>query len=175
MNRILPEQLLPEQLLDTVEVRENATVAHRDIAAHKMLEAECHLFARYLVQQAPTAYVLRKYCEAHEKELMFRTHKIGSFDRWLLRLARGSVFGTKLVDTYAALFARSAVVRRKIILLLAILESCAPTATYFEAPESAQRLALLLKLGWRALVFCLVLGCAVVILLPLQLLLSNTE
>lgn len=170
MNRVLPEQLL-----DVVEARENEPVIHRDVAAHKLLEVECVTFARYLVQQRPTAYVLRKYCEAHEKEFMFRTHQIGAFDRWLLTLARGGLFGTKMVDTYAALFARSALVRRKIILLLAILESSAPTATYFEAPESTQLLTLVLKLGWRGLVFCLVLGCAVVLLLPLQLILSNAD
>jgi hypothetical protein len=170
MNRVLPEQLL-----DVVEIRETATVAHRDEVAQSILETECHTFARYLVQQAPTAYVLRKYCEAHEKELLFRTHKISAFERWLLRLARKGVLGTKLADTYAALFARSALMRRKIILLLAILESCAPSATYFEAPESTQRVILLLKLCWRGIVFCLMLGCAVILLLPLQLCLADAN
>lgn len=158
------------------EIREVQSTVHANCVYQtqsRVLAAECHTFAQYLVQQPPNSYVVAKYCDAHEKAVLFQSHQLGAFDRVLVTLARLHPLATRFADSYAAVFCRSAVVRRKMILLLAILESCAPTYSYFEAPESRQRVLLCSRLVARGLVFGLLLVTATLLLLPLQLLFTK--
>ncbi|MCG3160271.1 MAG: hypothetical protein JMDDDDMK_01340 [Acidobacteria bacterium] len=59
--------------------------------------------------------------------------------------------------------------RRKWILLLAILESCAPTHKYFDGPDAGGKTRLAARLLWQGLVFILAFGLSVVLLMPAHL------
>ena len=95
------------------------------------LDRECVTFARYLTGQTPGPYVTEKYRDAHLRHDVLRA-ETSTIERTLLRVARATGPGAWLVDAYTAIFLRKAPVRKKWVLLVAILESCAPTAEYFE-------------------------------------------
>lgn len=91
------------------------------------LERECRLFSKYLIELWPSEYVLKKYQEAHQLGHPSLGRPIQLFDDILIWLARRHTFVLRLADTYAGLFYKDALLRRKLVLLLAILE-CSPGA-----------------------------------------------
>ena len=98
------------------------------------LVRECALLSMYLVGQPPGEYVTRKYVEAHRKLQPRLGGEAGSDP--VLALARRGAFATGLVDAYTRVFRSDSIFRRKLILLVAILECAPSTAAAFEAPPS---------------------------------------
>jgi hypothetical protein len=96
------------------------------------LVLECATFTRHLVGSAPTHYVTRKYEEAHSR--LPALSPATPFDTWLVRLARGGPWRTRLADAYAAVFAPTSAVRQKLVLLLAILETTPPFCERMDQP-----------------------------------------
>ena len=88
------------------------------------LEAECRVFTRFIARAEPTPYVAQKYVDAHRTIPGFAAGD--RFDGWLLAAARSSPRVTRLADAYARVFAPGNALRKKLVLLLAILESSAP-------------------------------------------------
>ena len=80
-----------------------------------------------------------------------------------------SPWTTRLVDVYDRVFRKSSLVRKKLILILAILESCAPTHQYLDAVDSATVMRLCLSALYRCSTFVLMLLLAIVVIVPLQL------
>lgn len=85
------------------------------------LERECEVFTRLLTGQTPTEYVIRKYVDGHRARPDLAA--VAGFERVLLgHAARGPVMA-RLADAYARrLFPRGSL-RKKLVLLLAILET----------------------------------------------------
>lgn len=102
------------------------------------LERECQLFSEYLIDLRPSAYVLSKYQEAHQFGHPPVGRPIQRFDNIVLWLALRNAFILRLADTYASFFYKEALLRRKLVLLLAILE-CAPGA--FDRLDRPERLS----------------------------------
>lgn len=138
------------------------------------LDRECTRFARYLTAQHPGPYVLAKYRDAHTRSDGVRAGTEQRFERLLVAVASGHSLGAWLVDAYSAMFHRGALVRRKWVLLLAILETCAPTADYFDEPRDTARPALLGRLAVHGLGFALALLVSVVLFTPLRLVLGGS-
>ena len=132
------------------------------------LDREGARFVRYLTAQAPTAYVVAKYLEAHAHSEALRRDGRCRFERLLLAVAGAHALGARLVDAYTAIFLKTALVRRKWVLLLAILETCAPTAEYFDEPHDTGRAAVLARLGWQGAMFALTLLLSVLVFTPLR-------
>jgi len=101
------------------------------------LERECDTFCRALIGRASPEPVRAAYVRAHEAGVILRDapEQPTRFDEWLVRFARGGSSRTRLADSYAVLFARSTLLRRKLVLLLAILESTAPSARWVDTPD----------------------------------------
>ncbi len=133
------------------------------------LEHECTVFTYYLIQQDPSDYVLSKYRQAHSIADFACTSETRPFERLLLHVSATHPLLTKLVDAYTAIFLRSSIVRRKWILLLAILESCSPTSRCFDSPESSSKKVLFMGMMGKGVVFLFFLGLSIVLLLPLHL------
>lgn len=85
------------------------------------LERECRVFTRYLAGVAPPPEATRKYVEAHRVTRAF-THG-PSFERFLVAVARLTPPLTMLADGHARLVAPRSLLRKKLVLVLAILES----------------------------------------------------
>jgi hypothetical protein len=90
------------------------------------------------------------------------------FDAYLLTLSLLHPLLLKVVDTYTSLFQTGSIVRRKMVLTLAVLECCAPTYLYFESPATERRVWLLAHLLWLGLSFGVALMLAVLVLVPLR-------
>ena len=134
---------------------------------------ECETFCRYLVARPPDAYVLGKYIEAHRVAPGYSSGT--RFDHLLVNFAAGGPARASFADSYACLFARQSLLRRKLILLLAILESCAPARGFLDAIEPASKFFLSLRLLARGVLFLIRVLAAAVVLLPLQVALGGSR
>jgi hypothetical protein len=131
------------------------------------LEQECSAYVRYLIGRPPDAYVVRKYLEYHE-QWGAKVRPAEAFDRWITDTSARGPLWARLADVYAGRFHRSAAVRKKLVLTLALLE-CAPAS--FESLDAVGRgglAAALLRLAWRAGVFAASLPLAMLLFLPVQ-------
>jgi hypothetical protein len=137
--------------------------------SESVLVQECTVFTRHLVNQNPTSYIISKYRDAHLVGAERIMETSGNFDQFLLKLARKHPKVTRLVDAYTVVFYKSSVVRKKSILLLAILESCAPTFTHFDAPDRGGQIVVMLKVMLQTVIYCIYLLIATVLLSPIRL------
>src|SRR5262249_42906532 len=133
------------------------------------LDRECLAFSAYLIGRRPNEYVLAKYREAHDASGIVGLNGRRFLDRLLVGVAASHTIGAKLVDAYTAIFYKKSAVRRKWILLLAILESCAPTYEYFDGPDAGGRAWLAARLLWQGLIFILAFCLAVILFTPAHL------
>lgn len=117
--------------------------------------AEGAVLARYLSGKKAPDYVLDKYVAFHDAY----PDRLDGFDRRLLRLAQMLPLVLRLGDAYTAQFARGSALRRKLVLMLALLEVTPPACEEFEGP-SGSPLGTWFGLGMRAAAeaVCLVLG-----------------
>jgi hypothetical protein len=134
------------------------------------LAAECEVLARYVCRAAPGQYVTRKFIQAHERTARFAP--FSRFDRLLLRWGTSGPRAARFVDAYACLFARRSAFRRKLVLLLAILETCPNDPAGLER-AGGHFWSLAAYVALRGAVFALTLLAAAVVLLPAQLALGG--
>jgi len=130
------------------------------------LDRECLAFSAYLVRQRPNDYVMSKYREAHGVSGDFKQGEEIFFDRLLINASFAHPAAAKLVDAYTAIFRRKSAVRRKWVLLLAILESCTPTHLEFDRPDGGGKAKLAAGLVWRGLIFILALAVSIIVFMP---------
>lgn len=104
------------------------------------LDRECDVFCRYLTGHAPSAYVRAKYHSFHSSPAAV-TLEPGPLDRFLVACARSRPAGARLADCYSSAARPAGLLRKKLILLVAILESVDPDDLGIEEPSSPP--------GWR--------------------------
>jgi hypothetical protein len=140
------------------------------VSADAALEAECRRLTGYLLDAPPTPYVIACYVRAHRTTPAFEPD--GTFDRVALRLAASGP-GVRLADAHARLFAPASALRRKLVLLLAILETASPSFRRVDDPGPRGALRAWLRLAWigAAAGAAAVLGS--MLLLPVQLVLRS--
>lgn len=102
---------------------------------------ECRAFATYLVGYSSSPYVEECYTLAAQAHGLADKAEFSCFDRAALKVARLGPTFARWADSYCALFRRNGTLRRKLVLLAAILEHVAPTNEAFEnvKPSSAAR------------------------------------
>jgi NADH dehydrogenase len=132
---------------------------------------ECEVFSRYLLSRPPDAYLLRKYCEASTGGES--ADERSPFESFLLRLARLHPLLTRAVDIYARWFCPRALVRKKLILVLAIAETWAPSYAELDRADGGGRLLFVARLAARGLVSGLLLLFALLLLQPVRLILRT--
>ncbi len=130
---------------------------------------ECRIFSQHLVGVHPNPYIIRKYQEAHQSGHPPGSEGQGSFDRFLLSFVRVGALTTYIADVYCALFYKGAYFRKKLVLLLAILE-CAPESySIIDRPDGCSKFKLLGKCMGRGLSFSGAMLASFVTLLPAHL------
>ena len=129
---------------------------------------ECQTFCRYLLGSSPDSYIVGKYQQAHN--VGHPTENVDSvyFDGFLLFLAKRTPLLTKLADSYSRVFYPNSLLRRKLVLLLAILESYAPTYEKLDTPNANGLPQLCLLTCIRTLTFALAVLVSSIILMPTQ-------
>ena len=138
-----------------------------------ILDVECRIFSRYLIGKEPNEYVKRKYRAAHQTGFL-RGDYACTADSFLVKVASIGPWGTKIIDAYARVFRPFSLIRKKLVLLLAILESCAPTNVYVDSVDSSTLPLLFLRLIQRCLIFVVLVILGAVVILPLELILRGS-
>jgi len=138
----------------------------------KTLNRECSVFSIYLIGEPPSEYVKKKYREAHQTGSLLdaAAHPAEEF---LVRVATIAPWSIKIIDVYTRIFRPFSTIRKKLVLLLAILESCAPSHARLASVDSRSILVLLARLINRCLIFVLILALGILLILPAEWLLRG--
>lgn len=129
---------------------------------------ECVRFTGYLIGMAPNAYVRGHYARACAARGLAGGDDT-AFDRFTLRFAAQNRLFLRAADAYCALLARSGGLRRRLVLLAAILEHAAPTEAAFEPPVRRGAFGVLLRLAGHGLGFAAALILGLAVLAPARL------
>ncbi len=130
---------------------------------------ECQIFCEYLVQQKPDAYITKKYRQAHHSGNILLSKTEQPFERWLMIVARIHPFITRLADSYSRLFCPSSILRKKLVLLVAILESGKHSQGFSDMPEPSTRMAFWVQCIFEGVIFLCLTCMAVIFLFPIHL------
>ena len=128
---------------------------------------ECRVFTRFLIDDDPTPYVIDRYTAAHHH--LPSLEPGGVFDRRLLRFARRAPWATRVADSYARILAPRTALRHRLVTLLAILETCAPSCRAIDAVQRGGRLRLITTVAGRMLVSLAALLVGVLLITPMRL------
>ena len=110
--------------------------AKRSQPQDQTLRSECRTFCRYVLERDADDYVTKKYLEAHYVTSWLGIQKDNRFDQFLIRFANQGPLFARFADSYCRVFRNGALLRRKLVVLLAIVE-CAPhTASLFDHPHT---------------------------------------
>lgn len=89
---------------------------------------ECLAYTRYLVDQDADDYIQAKYAAAFEAGRPLADLRRSRFESALRRISRIHPLFTRALDGYCRLFDRDSGLRKKLVVLLAIIESRNPGA-----------------------------------------------
>jgi hypothetical protein len=137
------------------------------------LDRECSVFCRYLIGDEPNDYVKRKYREAH-RSVSWSRRGTSSSDELLVSIARIGAPTSHVIDAYARVFRPASLIRKKLILLLAILESCAPSHRYLDSVDSNSLAIFALKSILHFASFVLAVGLGGLVVFPMELAVRGT-
>jgi nucleoside-diphosphate-sugar epimerase len=149
-------------------------VAHRETRpltdeTKRALRDECRALTAYLVGAAPSGYVEEQYARAAHVHGLAFDEDFACFDRTTVKLARSSRLAARSADAYCGLLHRRGVLRRKLIVLSAILEHVAPTNAAFDRVETRSAALTVLSLAGYGVVSALSLLLGAAVLLPTKL------
>ncbi len=137
-------------------------------AQRARLDRECRVFCHYMMQQEPNAYVLGKYAEGNVT-LGLQARPADFFERALLGIAGAHPILARMTDAYTRLLKPRSRLRSKLVLLLAIVETCSPTEQRFRTSRARSATVVFLLLLLHGVGFMAVLAVGVIVLAPLQL------
>src|SRR5215211_957202 len=115
----------------------------------KALEREFAVFALYLGAGEGASALAPQYVVMHPSVVR---ESLASPDGWLVAIARWGTTSTALADAYARLASPYGVLRRKLVLTLALLESASATHAHYDSAlpsPPARTLLSLVMLGAR--------------------------
>src|SRR4051812_24101719 len=132
------------------------------------LEQECRTYCRYLAGVVPGHYLQSRYRDFHERAQTAAGWDFDAFDRFLVEFSARSPFLARLADTYASRFRKHSVLRKKLVLVLALLECSRESFARLDCPDPGGMPAAMLKLASCAALYAGVLALSLLLLLPVQ-------
>lgn len=114
------------------------------------LGEECRVFTRYLTGRDPSPYILAKYVDAHR--VLPGLSAPEPREAWTVRWAAGSPLRARLADAAARRRDPRGLLRRKLVLLLAILETAPETHALIDRTPASSLAGALVTLAWTGLV-----------------------
>ncbi len=112
------------------------------------LDRECEIFAQHLINQSVSEYLFEEYRRAHEKGGPL-SNEPTSFDNHVLRFARRGGWRLSVADAYARMFIPTGILRRKLVLAMALLENSADGADRFNLEKSVRPITGMFQIiGW---------------------------
>ena len=135
------------------------------------LARECRVFARYLTKQDAPDSVVAKYLDYHER---FPDQPAAPFDGTLVRAASSSKALLLCADAYTATLRKHALLRRKLVLTLALLECTPPASDWLDGTSSSSSTGAVLRMISSAAGFAACLVAGVIVFEPVRLWSSAT-
>lgn len=139
-------------------------------ASPDAVDSECRIFTRHLLGLDPDRAVVRSYRAAIEA--LPGLHAEGPRERALLALSRRGAIGVRCADAFAGLFARSSVLRKRLVLLLAILETRAPYSDRIDSALGGPGFLVIARVALRGTWSVLYLVVGALVLLPVWIALA---
>lgn len=99
------------------------------------LDRECDVFCRYLTGRPAADYIREKYRAFHASPAAAELNA-GRFDRTLVAVAARHPLAARFADAYGAAVRPGGALRQKLVLLVAVLESCAPADLRIDEPSA---------------------------------------
>jgi hypothetical protein len=130
------------------------------------LAREFERLARYLGTRSPTPAATAAYVSAHPSVVAVPADRL---DRWLVAVGRRSGIGCARADTYARLARPHGVLRRKLVLALAVLESSATSHADYDTARSSTTLSAWLAIVGQGTWWAAQLALALILLGPVHL------
>lgn len=134
--------------------------------ADARLAAECGVFSAYLLGSAAPHDVVAAYTRAHAVGVI-RTSAASALDRAALATARRGPVLARAADAFAAFAARGGLLRQKVVLLVAILESRGDTADYIDTAQPGSIAGFVADAAVRTLITLSLAAAAAVVIVPL--------
>ncbi len=97
---------------------------------------ECSAYTRYLVNQEPDSYIQRKYAEAFAAGRPLASADRCRFESLITRISTIHPIYTRAIDGYCKFFYRDSMIRKKLVLLLAILECSSGSTGMIDRTDS---------------------------------------
>lgn len=135
--------------------------------ADPALAAECGIFTWYLVERPVPADVVDAYLRAHAVSPVTASVSPQALDHAVLCVARIGPRFARAADAFAALAARGGLLRRKLVLLVAILESRGDTVRSIDRARPGSRVAWVAEVAGRALLSLLAVVAATALIAPM--------
>ena len=132
------------------------------------LDRECRVFTSHLIGRQPDEYILTQYRNGHRNTTALETTSTSMFDAAIAGIASRHRLLARLADTYTRIFAPAALVRKKWILLLSVLETSSATHSHFDVPRNTGPLRVTLALLFTGISFLFLLLCSSVAFAPLH-------
>lgn len=103
------------------------------------IRREFRVFGRYLVGRDPGAYAVSHYERWHAARGNAEAAGAPPIDRVLVAVARVHPVATRIADAYCARLRKASLLRRKLVLVLALVECSPETFALVEEPRSGGR------------------------------------
>lgn len=132
------------------------------------LARECDVFCTYLCGAPQDAYVRDKYLAAHRAGVV-ELPDTSRFEHALVRIARTAPWLARCMDAHSRVFGNGNLLRRKLVLLLGVLESRWPSAELVDAPTPGSNQGMFARMAWLAALFALRVVLSALALLPVRL------
>jgi len=135
-----------------------------------ILADECRVFTRHVLGRDPDAYITAKYVDACST--MATLQPASGFDETLLALARRGRVAAKVADSYASLLAPASALRKRLVLLLALLETRPPFHDAIDRATGGPMPVLFLRIAIKGAGSMLSLLVGVLVLVPMRVVLA---
>jgi hypothetical protein len=145
-----------------------------DDGAVPRVRSECRIFTRYLAGIRADDTVIDAYARGLESAAFRDGPAQTRRDAMLLDMARRNSFAAGLADAWARFFAPAGQLRRRLVLLMAILESTTPGFEAFEPPP-AGRVRAFAGLALTGFAFLFRLAIATLVIGPMHIAAGNGQ
>lgn len=139
------------------------------------INTECKVFTQYLMGHLPDKYILEKYSTAFSPGQPLGEDLQSNFDTLLIKLAVIHPLFTHAIDAFSRFFYNDSTLRKRLILLLALLESQASTSAEMDYPLKTGFMISILSMVLPLTQFFIFLIIATITLLPLKLLMKRSS
>jgi len=137
------------------------------------LERECRTYARYLIGQTPSEYVVGKYVDFHGQSKaaagLAGPAGLDRFDQFLVGVSARGPLWAQLADAYASQLRKDSAVRKKLIVTLALLECTPPSSEVLDRVDAGGPLGAVVRLALGGMLYALTLVVSVAIFTPVRL------